>query len=127
VQSNGTNTPVIQPVIELNDLDAGTWDAASWNCCPQGYVFHSAAITDVQSGEVVTGAITQTGAASFVYSIVTTVSGQSTTLNVDLSTMPYWQANWIEVIYEAYYVTSCNQVGLRACRPIVLWLLICCR
>ena len=52
LQSRAAGAPVLQPVIELNGLVPGEFDASSWNCCPQGYVAHSSPIP-AQSGAVV--------------------------------------------------------------------------
>lgn len=105
-----TGDLVLQPVVELNDLNPGGWDAASWNCCPQGYVTHSAPLTNFQSGATVTGSVTQTPPGQNIYEIVTTVNGQSTTLTADLTSMSGWNGNWAFIAYEAYFITDCSQL-----------------
>ena len=56
------------------------------------------------------GSVLQTSGPQYSYEVATVVNGESTVLNVDLSGMPLWVPDWAEAVYEAYFITSCDQL-----------------
>jgi len=108
---------VLQPVLELNGLRPGVFDAVSWNCCPAGFAWHSPSIAAFP-GDIIDGSIVRlpdTADGAFVYETVTSVTSPSTgTLTVRLQSAmggeAGWAPTWAEVVVETYYVTSCDRL-----------------
>jgi hypothetical protein len=118
---------VLQPVLELNGLMPGVYDAASWNCCPAGMAWHSTPLP-AQPGDTIVGGIVQVAAvaeggtsarahaAAPTYSFVTNTTvksaggeSHSTTLYSDMDAEPGWAPTFAEAIFESYFVTRCDQ------------------
>jgi hypothetical protein len=106
-----TGDTILQPVLAWNGFYDRRWTIASWNCCKDGNVLHSAP-RNVSVGDAITGTVTGTGCTAVgvcsSWSIRTSSSrGASTTLN----TTAYGEVlDWaFGGAVEAYGVDSCRQ------------------
>lgn len=106
--------------MELNGLIEGAYDGVSWNCCPSSMAWHSDAVL-ANPGDTIVGSIQRVPGDGLVYETITTVvskdgkSSNSSVLTSDMgSGEPDWAPTWAEVVFESYFVTSCEQL---ACGP----------
>jgi hypothetical protein len=114
---------VLQPVLELNGLTPGVYDAASWNCCPAGMAWHSTPLPAHPGDTIIAGMVQETAedraargrlAAGYVFVTQTSVVGAdgrslTTTLTSDMGAEAGWVPTFAEVVFESYFVTSCAQ------------------
>jgi hypothetical protein len=110
---NSSQTSILQPVLGWYQ---GQWTIASWNCCLNGIVTNSPAVS-VKTGDAIYGSVTSTcarGSLSCATWNVLTLdmsTGESTTLGDTPSDGQTF--NWaFGGVLEAYYVSTCDDYPL---------------
>ena len=114
---------VLQPVMELNGLMPGAYDAVSWQCCSAGMAWYSFPLPALP-GEAIDGTIVRVSGAEvgaegslYVYETRTAVRsaarGEHATVLYSAMTRdgdPNWAPTWAEIVQESYFVTSCTRL-----------------
>jgi hypothetical protein len=106
-----TGDTILQPVLAWNGFYDRRWTIASWNCCKDGNVIHSAP-RNVSTGDTITGSVSGSGCdAAGVCSSWTVRTSSSRGASTTLNTTAYGEVlDWeFGGAFEAFGVDSCGQ------------------
>merc|ERR1711937_757908 len=97
---------ILQPVLTYN---SGGWTAASWACCPSNITTTGNTISAGREGDRMFGSMVRT--KSDTWQILTTINGQTSTLNAQVGP---WAYTWAVATFEDYGVSQCSQLPEKA-------------
>lgn len=99
----GGPVSILQPVLTYRGGEG--WTAASWACCPSNITTTGNTISAGKEGDRMYGSMVRT--ASDTWQILTTVNGQTSTLNAQVGP---WAYTWAVATFEDYGVSDCAQL-----------------
>jgi len=97
----GGPVSILQPVLTYRS----SWTAASWACCPSNITTTGNTISAGKEGDRMYGSMIRT--SSDTWQILTTVNGQTSTLNAQVGP---WAYTWAVATFEDYGVSECSQL-----------------
>jgi len=101
----GGPVSILQPVLTYRS----SWTAASWACCPSNITTTGNTISAGKEGDRMYGSMIRT--KSDTWQILTTVNGQTSTLNAQVGP---WSYTWAVATFEDYGVSQCSQLPEKA-------------
>jgi len=101
----GGPVSILQPVLTYRS----SWTAASWACCPSNITTTGNTISAGKEGDRMYGSMIRTN--SDTWQILTTVNGQTSTLNAQVGP---WAYTWAVATFEDYGVSECSQLPEKA-------------
>jgi len=101
----GGPVSILQPVLTYTS----GWSAASWACCPSNITTTGNTISAGNEGDRMYGSMIRTKYDT--WQILTTVNGQTSTLNAQVGP---WAYTWAVATFEDYGVSQCSQLPTKA-------------
>merc|ERR1712203_1222978 len=101
----GGPVSILQPVLTYRS----SWTAASWACCPSNITTTGNTISAGSEGDRMYGSMIRT--KSDTWQILTTVNGETSTLNAQVGP---WAYTWAVATFEDYGVSQCSQLPEKA-------------
>jgi len=101
----GGPVSILQPVLTYRS----SWTAASWACCPSNITTTGNEISAGQEGDRMYGSMVRTKYDT--WQILTTINGQTSTLNAQVGP---WAYTWAVATFEDYGVSQCSQLPQNA-------------
>merc|ERR1712032_1390513 len=101
----GGPVSILQPVLTYRS----SWTAASWACCPSNITTTGNTISAGREGDRMFGSMVRT--KSDTWQILTTINGQTSTLNAQVGP---WAYTWAVATFEDYGVSQCSQLPQEA-------------
>jgi len=102
----GGPVSILQPVLTYR---ANGWTAASWACCPSNITTTGPTIGPFKTGDRMYGSMIRKDAST--WEIITTIDGQTSTLNAQVGP---WAYTWAVGTFEDYGVSQCSQLPHQA-------------
>jgi hypothetical protein len=109
IQNTGTNYGILQPVLQWGSSAAGGgayWSVANWYVASGGQAFHTNLVR-VNSGTVLHGVMTQTGASGANYNYNSEFQGLANTALPVANIAPL---HWANETLECYGLTKCSDL-----------------